>query len=669
MRFAPEPDGMGWRLSIAQDGGAPLTVTAQELKETDRGVMAMLTVRRGDALAYRDRVNLTLAIARRRVRAALTTKQIALDERALLALEEAFRTARETHLSSDGADGHAAIEDTIISAFAGASSQGGQKASIAAQLVALAEDVECWHTPDGDAYVTVPIETHRETYPARSRAFRTLLEHRYYTATGRAAGNEPVAAALGVLEGRGRFDGSEHTVAVRLAEFDGIIYLDLADPEWRVIEVTSTGWRRCERCPVYFRRPRGLRALPMPVAGGSVDELREWVNVASDTDWQLCVAWLLAAYRPTGPYPVLALHGEHGAAKSTTARILRSFVDPNKADLRAQPRDNRDLVIAATNGWVIALDNLSRVEPVLSDALCRLATGGGIGTRELYTDQDEVLLNVQRPVLMTGIEELATSDDLADRTIPLRLPEIDDGHRYTEAALWAAIEALRPRVLGALLTAVATGLARVATVTLDRKPRMADFAVWVTACSPALGWPASTFLDAYDSRRRDAAEVVLEASVVGTAVRALMSQRSTPWEGTAADLLDGLAAFVVDDVRKDRRRWPQSPRGLRGKLERLAPDLRRLGTKVEFFRDAGGNRIRKIRIETVPTVPTVPSGENSSAFPGRSRDGRDDPRAQPSLNRPAESAYSSRSRDGRDDRDGCGADLSESPDGDVEVSR
>ena len=72
--------------------------------------------------------------------------------------------------------------------------------------------------------------------------------------------------------------------------------------------------------------------------------------------------------------------------------MVRALIDPNTAPLRAAPRDGRDLIIAATNGWVIALDNLSTVPDWLSDAICRLATGGGFATRELYSDGEEIII-------------------------------------------------------------------------------------------------------------------------------------------------------------------------------------------------------------------------------------------------------------------------------------
>jgi hypothetical protein len=77
---------------------------------------------------------------------------------------------------------------------------------------------------------------------------------------------------------------------------------------------------------------------------------------------------------------VLALDGEQGSAKTTTARMLRRLVDPNHADARAAPHDERDLLVAARNGRVVALDNLSGLDAATADALCRVATGGGFGS-------------------------------------------------------------------------------------------------------------------------------------------------------------------------------------------------------------------------------------------------------------------------------------------------
>jgi hypothetical protein len=126
---------------------------------------------------------------------------------------------------------------------------------------------------------------------------------------------------------------------------------------------------------------------------------------------------------------------------------------------------------------------------LLSDALCRLATGGSFAVRQLYTDDEEVLFEAARPILLDGIEEVVSRPDLGDRAIFLTLGPIAEAIRRSQAELWREFEIERPRILGALLDAVSYGLRAIGRVQLDALPRMADFALWATAWEGAL-WPA-----------------------------------------------------------------------------------------------------------------------------------------------------------------------------------
>jgi hypothetical protein len=229
---------------------------------------------------------------------------------------------------------------------------------------------------------------------------------------------------LAPLEARAQFGPRIHDVNIRLAGAGRAIYLDLVTPTWQVVEVTAGGWRVISDPPVKFRRTKGMLPIPAPIAGGTLSELRQFVNVRDDAQWALLVAWAIAALRPSGPVPVLNLNSEHGSGKTTTGEVLRRLIDPNSAMLRAEPRDVRDVMIAATNRWMVAFDNLSTLEPWLSDCLCRLSTGGGFSTRELYSDQDETIFAAQRPVVLNGIEEIITRGDLLDRAVLLDLPPI-----------------------------------------------------------------------------------------------------------------------------------------------------------------------------------------------------------------------------------------------------
>jgi hypothetical protein len=291
------------------------------------------------------------------------------------------------------------------------------------------------------------------------------------------------------------------------------------------------------------------------------------------------VAWLVMALRPVGPYPVLALHGEQGSGKSTAAEALRMVIDPNEALLRPPPRDERDLVIAGSNGRIVALENLSHIPQWLSDALCRIATGSGFATRELYTDADEAIFSVQLPIVLNGIVEVVIAGDLQDRSIVLTLPTIEE--YVSEDDLWDEFEAARPRILGALLDVVSHAMAHERSVVIEELPRMADFARWTAAACPALGWNAEEVLKAYAENRAAANETTLDASPLVAPLRQLGN-----FEGTATELLAELVEIVGEGAARSKV-WPKSPSALSGALRRLAPNLRRTATPItiEFDRE------------------------------------------------------------------------------------
>ena len=449
------------------------------------------------------------------------------------------------------------------------------KKSQATQLVGLAsKDVKFFHSSEGEPFADIQCGTHREIWPIKSKAFRHWLAGRFFQNTKSAIGGQSMQDALSVLSSKALFQGEEKEVSLRVAEADGDIYLDLGNGDWQAIRVTPHGWSLTNTPPVSFRRPKSMMALPIPIPGGSVDLLREVVNISDDRQWTLFIGTILAALRPLGPYPVLALDGEQGTGKSHIARTVKSLIDPARAGNRGEPRDVRDLMIAATNGWLLSFDNLSRISPELSDGLCRLSTGGGLATRELFSDAEETIFDARRPVVINAIGDVVTRPDLLDRSVIVTPSVIPTQQRREEHFLETRLNEIRPLVLGALLDAISHGLRTVGSVHLHELPRMADFAVWVTACAPALGWESNRFTDAYFANRSDAVEIGLEASPLVAPLRALLS--SGPWEGTASELLTRLTDIGGDAIRK-MKDWPTKPNVLSNSLKRLAPALRETG--------------------------------------------------------------------------------------------
>jgi hypothetical protein len=494
---------------------------------------------------------------------------------------------------------------------------GGRDPSQADALIALAKSAELFHAPDGTGFADLDISSHRETWPIHSKGFRRWLARCFYEATGGAPSSEALRSALNVIEARAHFDAPELAVDIRVGGLNDRLYLDLGDQSWRAVEIDATGWRIIDSPPVRFRRAAGMQPLPMPMSGGSVEKLRSFLNVKTDADFVLAVSWLLAAFRDCGPYPVLVLSGEQGSAKSTFSALLRALLDPNTAPLRALPREDRDLFIAANNGHVLAFDNVSGLRDWISDTLCRLATGGGFAVRQLYTDQDEVLFDAARPVILNGIEDIVARPDLADRALFLTLEPIPESRRRPEAELWTAFEVDRPFILGALLDVVVEGLKRLPETRLEELPRMADFALWATACERAM-WSAGTFSSAYSGNRDEAVDGVIDGDPIAAAVRAVMATR-TVWTGTASDLLGALAE-AVDERVANSKTWPDNPRALSGRLRRAATFLRKIGVEIEF-RKEGRARTRTIYITSTASRPSPedagaqPSAPSASSAP------------------------------------------------------
>jgi len=468
------------------------------------------------------------------------------------------------------------------------------------QIVRLVTDARANLFKDSSdtAYATIQQSGHRECHRIESKSFLRWVSHLCFKIYDKVASATTLADAIRTLEGQAIHAGDLRPVFIRTAEHNKSIYLDIGDPDWQVVEVSQDGWRviSSDECPVLFRRTSGIQALPIPQRSGSLSELRKFINVGDDKQWALLCGWLVMALRPSGPYPVLAINSEHGSGKSSMCRMIRSLIDPSSTLLRRPPRDERDMMIAANNSWIVAYDNLSGLRTGLSDSLCVLATGGGFGTRKLYTDDDETIIDVVRPVLINGIDNLAQRADLLDRCIQLHLPTISDADRLDEATLYAEFNATLPRIFGGLLDALSAALRNIDNVKLGRSPRMKDFARWAVAAESALGLKPGEFMQAYESNRDSANVATLEASTIGHPILTFMADKPS-WQGTATELIQWLKVLPRSDSDNGpAMSLPAGPREMRSALERIRPNLRQQGISVNFEGPKGHDRKRLISI-------------------------------------------------------------------------
>lgn len=445
-----------------------------------------------------------------------------------------------------------------------------------------------WHTPSREAWATI----RGQHYPVQSQEFRLWLtgelhKRRQPTAKGRLDQLQERYAAEAM------FQGAEHRVHLRTARTQKgeVIWLDLADKAGRAVRIDASGWKvvTAAAVPVKFSRTANMRSLPEPLREeADASHLRLLINLPSENEFRLLLTAMSFALVPEMPYPIFTFEGLAGAAKTSAARAVRNTLDPSEVPVVGMPR-GQDLVAYAKNNWMPVFDNLSILPAAFQDDLCRLATGGGMGGRKFFTNDGDATFNASRPMILTGINNLATRGDLADRSLPFHLAAIPETGRLTDEEIKEGFEYAHPRVLAALLDIIVTGLRRKGDVQRQRRPlgRMADFTLWGFAVAPAVGWSEDDFRLAYRGTRREAFEAVIENDPVAAGILALVygARNGETWEGTATELWQTL----LDAAGEPRPRGlPQSPEALGLTIKRITSALAWRGIRIEKRRHRAG---------------------------------------------------------------------------------
>ncbi|NCJ05169.1 hypothetical protein GS597_01270 [Synechococcales cyanobacterium C] len=553
--------------------------------------------------------------------------------------------------------------DTLDAASRQGSGNTGTSESCAQKLIQIGQRCNLFRTEDDVPFADVRVDGVRQTHRLRSAAFRRWLCQTLYRETEDAANSEALGAAMNVLEAAA-FEGEAREVFIRTAKHEDSIYIDLANENWEAVKIAADGtWAVVSEPPVRFVRPATMQPLPSPTRDGSLEDLRDLLNVSGD-EWILLITFMLYSLCPQPTYPVLLLSACRGSGKTTAAEIIKSLVDPSKAGLIDLSADSRQAGVSGSHRWLMVYDNVSHISAAQSDILSRISTGFGFGTRTLFTDDDETTFELTRPQIITAIDHVVAKDDLSDRLITVNLPEISPEKRRTKADVDAEVERKRPGIFGAMLTAIAATLrsqhlGRVKPPSLSRMADYADFSIHATTAN-ALGH--NDWLRAFNESRELARQVVLEASPIAEAID-LMITRDGDFKGTSSVLLKKLEAFAEDSVVRSRA-WPRASNSLSRMLNRLKPDLRAVGIEVSDTRQGGtGARLIAIaKIEAPDISPKISSQSSQMENPepetlpakGSSRDDKCDDIEKVSSHAPKVSSQSELGCDDKcDDNEAC----------------
>jgi phage/plasmid primase-like uncharacterized protein len=510
---------------------------------------------------------------------------------------------------------------------ASALQEAGTASNQCQRIIDIAENaLELWHDEHMQAGISVWRDTHVEHYLIGSSNFKNWLYHIYYRLYHRPPKAQFYHDALPLLEAICRNDGERYHTWTRVGEVNGKRYIDLANEDWQVVEIDADGWRIVNPVEVKYLRTSRMQALPVPQPGGHIDMLKPFINYGSEEQFILLVGFILKCLDAHYPYPILTLIAEQGSGKTEACAMIAALVDPSTVSLRSKPRNEDDLLVMAKHNQLLIFDNLSGINGDQSDWLCRLSTGAGLGKRKLYTDDEESAVSVSRPVILNSIHEISERADLLDRAIVLTLPPIPEEKRRDKKQLWEEFEAARPQLLGVLCEALVKMQRNCDPVMLSRKPRMLDFAQFVTAAEPAFGWVKETFLKAYMGNIEEASRTSLEMNPLACALLAYMQTIKEEATDTPADWLTRLKRTAERDGMKPEY-FPRTPNVFSRELQRLIPPLRREGIIVTV-RKSNGQRLISIAWSSKASpkiVPFVPVSEATADFQDFDRvDSRDD---------------------------------------------
>src|SRR5215204_4288899 len=442
-----------------------------------------------------------------------------------------------------------------------------------------------------------------EPVPLTSRCY-SWLRRLMWQEEGRSVSGESLKMAAGTLSAHAEFSGESRELYTRAAWHEGVLYYELRPG--KVVRAGPGGWTFEAHPPVLFRHYVNLKPLPDPEAGGSLDVLDGLVNLKSERDRRLFKAYLVTLPLEHVGRPILNASGAMGSGKTTIGRVVKRNWDPTAPEtVRFDPRD---FLQKAMHVYVVMLDNQNTIPEWAADTLCRLVTGEADSKRRLYTDDEDVIIELRRTVILNGINVPTDRGDVLDRSLVVELERIPDGERKTEEELWERFEAEHPKLLGALFDTLSKAIALKPSLKLSRSPRLADWGEYAAAVYEVMGWGAETFLKDWDEVVRVQNQATLDGSPVAQAIIKLMEEHDECSETSSRmhALLKEIAEVQGVDVARDKA-WPKSARWLWRRIKEVLPLLVAAGIEASRGRDESAKQI------TLRKIPTNDGSDGSGS--------------------------------------------------------
>lgn len=436
------------------------------------------------------------------------------------------------------------------------------------------------------------------------RTNRLLTKLLYERENGRAPTNDALLGARRVLDMLAHDSEDVRELHTRAAYHEHAVFYELGPG--RVVKIDEKGWRLDPDPPVHFRAVKNLKDLPNPAKGGKLADVAKWVNLKTERDRRLFLAYITLAALAHIPRPILEATGVMGSGKTTASRVVKRMLDPTGNE--TVTIDRRDFLQKAAHCYILMLDNQNSLPEWSQDTLCRLVTGESDSKRVLYSDDDDLIWSMKRAVLLNGINSPSDRGDVQDRTLPIELERIDKRERLPEDDFWMQFSLAHPELLGAVFDALAGALRERHTVELKERPRLADWGLYAAALYESQGWGVERFVEDWEGVEKAQQQGTLDGSVVAQAVILYMKDKDRV-EKSAANLHTAIKEAAGDDLDLDAdRTWPKTGRTLWKKIREVTPLLEVHG--IRAYRSSSNKAGRPIILDTDFTDPDPPKGDD-----------------------------------------------------------
>ena len=145
---------------------------------------------------------------------------------------------------------------------------------------------------------------------------------------GRSVSGEYLKMAAGTLSAHAEFSGESRELYTRAAWHEGVLYYELRPG--KVVRVGPGGWTFEAQPPVLFRRYPNIKLLPNPQAGGDLKRLWTYLNLKTERDRRLLLAYVATVPLSHIGRPILSASGPMGSGKTTAGRLVKRLLDPRR---------------------------------------------------------------------------------------------------------------------------------------------------------------------------------------------------------------------------------------------------------------------------------------------------------------------------------------------------